>query len=85
MLIRLHKWRKKILIPLAALPLCMGTCDTSGAANLIVSGAIDIGAQVNVALFSTFIGAIQQTLLQSFPSADLLQILLGGNRMPFFG
>lgn len=74
----------KILILLAALPFFQGTCDPSGVGNLVVSGALDIGAQVNVALFSAFVGAVQSTLLQSFPSADLLQILLGGNRFPFF-
>ena len=34
--------------------------------------------------FGIIVSASQQVLLQSFPSADLLQTLLGGNRQPFF-
>ncbi|GJQ25824.1 MAG: hypothetical protein HBSAPP02_08560 [Phycisphaerae bacterium] len=76
---KLYRWRKKILVAAAMLPLCQttGTCDLSTIPNLI-------GQQIASATFSVVVGSIQQTLLTSFPSSDVIQILLGGNRQPFF-
>ncbi len=77
--LKLYRWRRRILLPIASLPLLQmtGTCDPGTLAQSVIS-------QVNLAMFSLLIGSLQQTLLQAFPSADILQILLGGNRQPFF-
>ncbi len=77
--LKLYRWRRRILVPIATLPLFQmtGTCDAGALAQSFVT-------QVNLAVFNVLIGSIQQVLLQSFPSADILQILLGGNRQPFF-
>lgn len=76
---RLNGWRKRIVLAAAALPLLQatGTCDPF-ALNSTLAG------QFASATLGVFIGAVQQVLLQNFPSADVLQILLGGNRQPFF-
>ena len=75
----LYRWRKKLLLPLAALPLFqMGTtCISQDITNAVTS-------QLLVGTFQLFVGAVNSTLLKSFPDADVLQILLGGNRQPFF-
>ncbi|MCG8405507.1 MAG: hypothetical protein MI923_09955 [Phycisphaerales bacterium] len=77
--VRLYRWRKRILLPLATLPLFQmtGTCDPFALQSTIIS-------QTGLATFNLFVSSIQQTLLTTFPSADILQILLGGNRQPFF-
>lgn len=76
---RMHRWRKKLMMMAAALPMLQmtGTCDPF-ALNSTITG------QLVSATFSLIVGAIQSTLLQNFPSADVLQTLLGGNRQPFF-
>jgi len=86
MLTRVHRWSKRILVLFAALPVfqAAGGCDTTGLSDLAVSTALSVGTQINVALFQSFVGSVQQTLLRSFPSLDILQILLGANRQPFF-
>ncbi len=77
--VRLYRWRKKILLPLAALPMFQmtGTCVLQELSGQLASS-------LAFATFSAFVGAFQQTLLQAFPSSDILQILLGANRTPFF-
>ena len=77
--IKLYRWRRRIILPIASLPLFQmaGTCDPGTLAQSFIT-------QVNLAMFNVLVGSIQQVLLQSFPSADILQILLGGNRQPFF-
>lgn len=77
--IRLYRWRKRLLLPLAAMPLfqTVGTCDPGAVAG---SAALGVGSSV----FNLFIGSLQAVLLQTFPSADILQALLGGNSSPFF-
>jgi hypothetical protein len=75
----LYRWRKKLLLPLAALPMFqMGTtCISQDIATAV-------GSQLALGTFQLIVGAINSTLLQSFPDMDVLQILLGGNRQPFF-
>ncbi|OQZ05521.1 MAG: hypothetical protein B6D36_09725 [Planctomycetes bacterium UTPLA1] len=76
---RLFRWRKKLLFMVAALPLLQatGTCDPFALNSTI-------GTSLASAGFSVVVGSIQSVLLQNFPSADILQTLLGGNRQPFF-
>ncbi len=75
--IRLYRWRKKIMLPLAAMPLFQmtGTCEGDLLGAFITS--------VNSAVFNLFVGSIRSTLIQDFPSADILQFLLG-NPPPLF-
>lgn len=77
--LRFRRWRKKLLFAAAALPMLQatGTCDPFSINSLIVQ-------QLATSTLGVVSGSIQQVLLQSFPSADVLQILLGGNRQPFF-
>jgi hypothetical protein len=85
-LVRWNRLSRKLLATVAAFPIfqAVGTCDPTILANLAASTALDVAAQTNVAVFQLIIGGIQQTLLQNFPGANLLQILLGGTRQPFF-
>lgn len=72
---RMHKWSKKVLVPLAALPVFQvaGGCDPTGITNIIVSQTLNLAGGVT----QLFLASAQQVLLQSFPSADILQIFLG--------
>lgn len=76
---RLFRLRKKIILAVVALPLLQatGTCDAFSLNETI-------GTSLASAGFSVFVSSIQSVLLQNFPSADVLQTLLGGNRQPFF-
>ncbi len=73
---RLHRWSKRILLGMAALPLLQ----TAGGCESIYTA---FGQQLQSATFDLFISSVTQVLLTNFPSADLLQILLGANRHPF--
>ena len=75
---RLYRWRNRILLPLASLPLFQmtGSCDPTGIQD-------EFNAQVGASLFGLIVNSARQTLLQSFPSADLLQLMFG-NPPPFF-
>jgi hypothetical protein len=73
---RLYRWRKRILLPLAALPLFQLTCDPTALNSFVAS-------QLASTTFGLVVGSIQQTLLTSFPSSDIIQTLLGGTRQPF--
>jgi len=76
--LRVFRWRKKIMLSLAALPLLQmtGTCDPGA----VVGGVI---GTINVAVLNLFVGSLRQSLIQDLPSADFLQFLLG-NPAPFF-
>lgn len=79
MTIRTYRRMKQLLLPLAALPIFQttGTCDplTFWTSNV---------SSFTGTLFNSFVSNAQATLLRNFPSADLLQILLGGQPNPFF-
>ena len=74
---KLYRWRKKLLLPIALLPLFQTTCIMQDIANAV-------GAQVVTGTFQLLVGSVNSTLLQAFPDLDVLQVLLGGNRQPFF-
>lgn len=76
--LRWYRRGKRLLLPLASLPLFQmtGTCDGNSLIGTFMS-------QLNGAVFNTFVGSVRGTLLQNFPSADILQFLLG-NPPPLF-
>ncbi|MCB9852393.1 MAG: hypothetical protein H6819_04800 [Phycisphaerales bacterium] len=75
---RIYRWRMKILLPLAAFPLLQAaTCTANDIAGAVIG-------QVATGTFQLFVGAVNSTILQLLPEADVIQILLGGNRSPFF-
>jgi hypothetical protein len=78
-MLRLYRWRKKILLPLAAIPMFQvtGTC-------VLQDLTAQLASSLAFATFSALVGAFQSALLQAFPSSDILQVLLGANRTPFF-
>ncbi len=82
MIKRAHKWSRRLLVPIAALPILQatGTCDATGLTGL---GGVFLN-QMASSTFNLFVGSISQVLLQTFPSADVLQTLLGANPQPFF-
>ena len=86
MLLRIQRWSRKILLGAAAIPICQaaGTCDTASLNNFIASQALGVASSINVAVFQSFVAAGQEGLLRAVPSFDLLQILFGVNRQPFF-
>ena len=79
----LYRWRKKILILCAALPLLQaaGTCDLIGIDSAF---AQQFGSNLAFGIFGSVVRSTQSTLLQFFPGADLLNLLLGGNPTPFY-
>ncbi len=76
---KLYRVRKKLLFVTAALPLFQmtGTCDPGAVSGQIASSLLFAG-------FSAFVGSAQQTLLQFFPSSEILAALFGSDRSPFF-
>ncbi len=76
---RVMRWRRKVLVLGAMLPMfqATGTCDPYGLNAAIFSS-------LTSATFNVFVGAMQQTLLQFFPSSEILATLFGANRSPFF-
>lgn len=81
--LRLYRWRKKIMMLAAALPLLQatGTCDPFALNGFIAS---EYNQNLAFGVFGSVVRGVQTTLLTYFPSADLLQILLGGNTNAFF-
>jgi len=76
---RICRWRRWVVLATASMPVFQATggCDPLALNSFI-------GTQLLSTTFGVLVGAIQQTLVTSFPSADILQILLGSNRQPFF-
>lgn len=76
---RMYRWQKKLLVLGATLPLfqATGTCDPLGLNSAIFSS-------LTSATFSVFVSAVQSTLLEFFPSSEILATLFGVNRSPFF-
>jgi hypothetical protein len=76
---RVYRWSKRLLLPLAALPVfqATGTCDLS----TIVGSAL---SQFGSATFSSLVTSTTSVLLQNYPTSEMLQIILGGNPFPFF-
>jgi len=84
-LTKLNRWGRKLCFALAAFPVFQATgCDAQSVANLVVSTSLSLASQLNVQVAQLAIAGAQQTLLQAYPGANILQILLGGNRQPFF-
>lgn len=86
MLVRLYRRLRRLWPAFAAAPILQATggCDPASLLNLFVSTGLQAGAQLNVAIFQTIVSSARQTLLTSFPGANFLQIILGGNSNPFF-
>ncbi|MBX3394460.1 MAG: hypothetical protein KF841_03740 [Phycisphaerae bacterium] len=76
---RMVRWQKRLLVLGAALPLfqATGTCDPFGLNSTIFTS-------LTRTTFGIFVSTVQSTLLQFFPSSDILAILFGANRNPFF-
>jgi hypothetical protein len=76
---RAHRWYRRLWLPLAALPILQATasCDPT---VLLAAGL----SQFSSSTLSLFVSSTTQMLLRNFPSADVLQTLLGGNPRPFF-
>ena len=76
---RFYKWSKRLSLLLAALPVfqATGTCDL----NSIAAGAL---SEFGAATFGSLVASATTVLLQTYPSSNIIQVLLGGNRFPFF-
>ncbi len=76
--IRFYRMRRKLLVICAALPLFQ-------ASSCVVQ---DIGASLLSSLavgsFNLLVGSVTSSLVTLLPEADIIQILFGGNRAPFF-
>lgn len=82
---KLNRWSRKLCLGLAAFPVLQATtCDPQSVANLVASTSLSVASQLNVAVAQLAITGLRQTLLQAYPGANFLQILLGGNQQPFF-
>jgi len=83
MTLRMYRLSKKFLLATAALPLFQMTssCDPLALSNAIGSELIQNFA---FGVFGSIVRGSQATLLTFFPSADLLQLFLGGNNTQFF-
>ncbi|MBN2560537.1 MAG: hypothetical protein JXQ75_06370 [Phycisphaerae bacterium] len=80
-MIKSRCWTKREFILLAAVLvfLVTGGCDPA-TDDFVEWGVLNMVEGVS----QSFVTAGIQVLLQSFPSADILQALFGGNRQPFF-
>ena len=78
-----YRWRKKILLLCAALPLLQatGTCDI---ATIDGTFANLIGSNLIWGIFSTVVRSSTSTLINFYPGANILNTLLGTNPTPFF-
>ncbi|HWL92617.1 MAG TPA: hypothetical protein VNT79_03710 [Phycisphaerae bacterium] len=76
---RMIRWRKKLLVLGAMLPVfqATGACDPFGLNSTIFTS-------LNSTLFGIFVSSVQGTLLEFFPSSDVLATLFGVNRTPIF-
>ena len=82
---KLNRWGRKLCFVLAAFPVLQATtCDPQTTANSLVSTALSLGAQLNLQIAQLAVSGAHQSLLLNFPGANILQILLGANRIPFF-
>lgn len=82
---KLNRWGRKLCFGLAAFPVLQATtCDPQTVANTLVSTSLSMASQLNLAVAQQAISGIQSTILQAYPGANIIQILLGGNRSPFF-
>lgn len=79
----LYRWRKKILVLCAALPLLQttGTCDIAS-----INGAFGsyVGSNMLWSIFSTLVRSTTSTLINFYPGANILNTLLGTNPTPLF-
>ncbi len=83
MTLRLYRLSKRLTMAVAALPLfqAAGGCDLIGFDSAIGQ---EFTQNLVFGMFSTVVRGVQTTLLTFFPSANLLQLLLGGNTTQFF-
>lgn len=81
MSLRMHRWTKRLTLLVLTLPLCQTT--TSCTDTILGLGQSIVQQQV-FSVFGTFVGATQSFIASYFPSADVVQTFLGGNRFPFF-
>ncbi len=82
---KLNRWSRKLFFGLAAFPMLQAaTCDANQVANSLVSTSLSLAAQLNVQVAQLAIAGVTQSILQAFPGANIIQILLGGNQQPFF-
>lgn len=81
--LRLHRLTKRLSVVLAALPVfqAAGGCDLIGFNSALGQ---EFTQNLVFGMFSNVIRGVQGTLLTFFPSANLLQLLLGGNTTQFF-
>jgi len=82
---KMHRWSRKLCFALAAFPVLQATtCDPQSVANLVASTSLSLATQLNLSVAQLIIAGATQSLLNAYPGANLLQILLGGNSQPFF-
>jgi len=82
---RVNRWGRKLCLGLAAFPVLQATtCDSQQVANTLVSTWLSVSTQLNLTVAQLAISGVQQSILQAFPGANFIQILLGGNQQPFF-
>lgn len=82
---KMNRWGRKLCFVLAAFPVLQATaCDAQSVANLVVSTSLSLATSLNVTVAQLALAGAQQSILQSYPGANILQILLGGNQQPFF-
>lgn len=76
--LRLYRMRRKLLVLCAAMPMLQATaCAVEDFQNAFLSS-------LATSTFSLLVGSINSTLVTLLPESDIIQILFGGNRTPFF-
>jgi len=79
----MYRWSKRLMLAAAALPVFQAT---TGCDPLTLNGAIAQNVAQNIAFstLSVVVSGIRTTMLSFFPSADIIQTLLGGNTTQWF-
>jgi hypothetical protein len=74
MLVRFHRWSRRLLLGAAALPFCQGVggCDPVSTVVQFGTNFVNITA---VSLSQLAVASVTQTLLGMFPGSNLLRML----------
>jgi hypothetical protein len=81
--LRVFRWSKRLLLAAAALPVFQ-TTTSCNPLELNAFIAQDIAQNIAFSTLGVVVSGVRNTLLQFYPSADIIQTLLGGNTTQWF-
>jgi len=76
--VRMVRFRRKMMVFCAAMPLLQTTACAFQDISSVFLGSLASSA------FNLLVGSINSTIVTLLPESDIIQIIFGGNRTPFF-